>query len=1188
MKNAKTCCGTLAVAFCVAAASSANARSLLYYYDFDTVKNGALVYTGVNKGTGTLEPTFKQSGSNPLGFVSGGALGSSYAFSETSSSSLWLGDGSASLGCNTDRGFTISFWVKANTSHNAWSDFFGFRLNGVDYRMEYIANNNNNVAFYYYPAKTGATNPAVRIDGSGTIITELTSGEWRHVAIVAKPNGKNSIGTGAFYVSGEKIANLNFFRGGNLQQLHIGSCVRQQLYDDKDRAGNTGGTCLDELALFDYPATDEQVKWLAKFKPAQPTAGPGREMPYCWHFDTTNKTFGATAKVNSGTGTQVAFLWGDEQNGANTTGYITEPTANAALGTAYAMNAGNRATWRINAGSGLGPTVGSGFTFSFWMRGNAKPTAWTDCFTFGLSCGQYMRYEFNSSSPTAGVNIYGGSNTGPHTRKNDTWQHYCAVWNDAEQMIDYYQDGEFKWRSSYGVTPDPAHVVTTMMAGRQSHENTGAWRLQGNKGNINPYVFVDEVAMFNHSLSPAQIQWLTNNVPCLPPLDATNIVRTVSANGVWAGGRASWGVKEWDGSAWTDTTRTTIYPALEDTEVEVSVTLADGVELTNDTFITPKRLALSAATSAALPVSATLKTTADSRFAPEALDIGDGLQITVPLYAVSVGGTLTLGTDSKIVLDVSNYDGINDIALVTDGITLPAGETDALVHFGVTDNRFALSLSADGKTVYAKLDTVAATATWTGAGDGTSLGSAANWECRNGSGTVLPDALPCELTRVIVCSGSTALNAPAGTTIPWQYLRIEAGNATLAADSVDLCGIPVLCVPEGVTVNLNGKELHLNGQLEGTGTFTSSLAGGELHVDVPEGTSTTNATVLFTGSLKLVKDGDGTFVAACAKQAYTGGTVVTNGTLKLGTNNLPLGAKNASVKICAGAVYDMNGYYSTSSCIYAYDLAGTIRSKTSVSGGGYNTAIRILGGTFVVSGDDARLELSNVYFACPDTTPAMFTMNGHTLTFDGMNYVGLGAFRSNDYGKWVFTGGSCIYEWLNGYGPRNVDVEVYAPALFKLKGNADVGGLVYEGTTWQKNAVVSHLLVLGRYVAGPCHLPIQMCNGSTLDLSAITGSFDLTNTVANTASACSGVIGDMTFQSGTAETPSIINVNLAGKTDLTAIRRSESPYVVTWPSQPANVEFVLDAQSLADGYRIYPEAGGLRLKRFMGVMILVR
>lgn len=143
--------------------------------------------------------------------------------------------------------------------------------------------------------------------------------------------------------------------------------------------------------------------------------------------------------------------------------------------------------------------------------------------------------------------------------------------------------------------------------------------------------------------------------------------------------------------------------------------------------------------------------------------------------------------------------------------------------------------------------------------------------------------------------------------------------------------------------------------------------------------------------------------------------------------------------------------------------------------------------------------------------------------------------------------------------------------------------------SWEKNTVVSHLLVYGRYVAGPCHLPINMRNGSTLDLSKITGSFDLTNTVANTASFVpDGVIGDMIFQPGTAEKPSIINVNLAGKTDLRAIRKSESPYVVTWLSQPANVEFVLDAQSKANGYRISPEAGGLRLNRTMAFMILVK
>ena len=921
-------------------------------------------------------------------------------------------------------------------------------------------------------------------------------------------------------------------------------------------ATNTG---IDELAVFDYPVTAEQVKWLAKYKPAQPASGPGRAMPICWLLDTGDDSTGGVQPTNYGTGTDVAYKW--ETSYAN---WVSV----GAFGSTRAFHMNSKATFRVDGASavdGLGATLGSGMTLSFWIKApKSLNPLWRDFMSFHLG-NRYERFEWNSNNPV-GIYFYGTSNSSADIKLGEnTWQNVCMVWNAETSRFDFYLDGQKNAAYLSFSSPSATEALKSFTVGGQVFDAKGATRTTS--GNAN--TFIDEVAIFNYSVSPAQAMWLANNVPCLPPFDTTNLVRTVSANGAWAGGLASWTVREWDdvNEAWANTTRTTIYPALEDTEAEVAVALADGVELTNDTFVTPKRLALTAATSAALPVSATLKASAGSRFAPEALEIGEGLQLTVPLYAVNVGGTLTLGAGSKITFDVSNYDGIGDVALATGGIALPAGETDALTHFAVTDNRFELSLSADGKTVYAKLNNVAATATWTGAGDGTSLNSAANWECRNGSGGVLQDVLPCELTRVIVCSGSAALNAPVGTTIPWQYLRIEAGNATLAADSVDWRGIPVLCVPEGVTVDLNGKELHLNGSLEGKGTITSSVAGGELHIDVPEGSSTTNATVVFTGSLKLVKDGDGTFTAACAKQAYTGGT---------------------SVKICAGAVYDMNGCFSTSSCIYAYDLAGTMRSSTASSANGYNNAYRILGGTFVVSGDDARLELSNVYFACPDTTPAMFTMNGHTLTFDGTGYVGLGAFRSNDYGKWVFTGGDCLYEWLNGYGPNNVDVEVYAPARFKLKGNADVGGLVYEATSWSKNQVVSHLLVLGRYVAGPCHLPIQMRNGSTLDLSAITGSFDLTNAVANTTAACSGVIGDMTFQSGTAEAPSVINVNLAGRTDLIALKNSESPYVVTWPSQPANVDFVLDAQSKADGYRIYPEAGGLRLKRFMGVMILVR
>ena len=83
-----------------------------------------------------------------------------------------------------------------------------------------------------------------------------------------------------------------------------------------------------------------------------------------------------------------------------------------------------------------------------------------------------------------------------------------------------------------------------------------------------------------------------------------------------------------------------------------------------------------------------------------------------------------------------------------------------------------------------------------------------------------------------------------------------------------------------------------------------------------------------------------------------------------------------------------------------------------------------------------------------------------------------------------------------------------------------------------------------------------MQNGSTMDLRAWPADSGWPM-----YSRFTGGKKDIGFASGTAEAPSIVNVNLAGRTDLNAVRKSENPYVVTWSSQPANVNFVLDAQS---------------------------
>ena len=1162
----------LIVAVAIAAsAMAANARSLIHYFDFDTLRDGSLAYAGVDKGTRPADFTFKNNGSASLGYTTG-ALGSDHAFYSSNKSSIWLGDGSASLGCGTTQGFTISFWCKPSASHEKWSDFFGFRVGGMSYRFEYSTANSS--AFTLYSSTEDLLSPDT---GEFLYYSGATANTWHHFAIVATPNGTNSIGTCALFINGGKVGDVLLRVAGDLQQINIGTWQREGNGNDRKKGANNTG--IDEVAVFDYPATAEQLKWLAKYKPAQPANGPGRAMPICWLLDTASEgTEGSGTGVkatNSGTGTWAAYKWRYAD--------YAKYTAPGALGSIYGFDLNNRCTLRVDssAADGLGATLGSGMTISFWVKApNTMTRLWRDLMSFRVG-NRYERFEWDVSNPI-GFCIYGtnGKAGDPSPRAvtltANTWQHICMTWNEAESRFDFYRSGERQGHhvpiSSYSAS----EALKSFMIGELSFSETGANRDNGYEANV----FLDEVAIFNHSLSPNQIAWLANNIPCLPPLDATNLVRTVTTSGAWAGGLASWTVREWDevGEAWTNTTRTTIYPTLEDTEVEVAVTLADGVELTNDTFVTPKKLVMTAV--GASPSAATLKPAADSRFAPQALEIGEGLQLTVPLYDVKVGGTLTLGAGSKITFDVSNYDG-GDVALVTDGIALPAGESDALAHFAVTDNRFAVSLSTDGKTVYAKLDNIAATATWTGAGDGTSLDSAANWECCNSSGTVLPNILPCELTRVIV-SGSVPFNVPEGTTIPWQYLRFEADDVSLLQDC-DWRGLgDVVTVPPGKTVNLNGHKLYIN-DFDGEGTFTSGVAGGELHIDVPEGATYENGPATLAGSLKLVKEGLGTFLVTREWHTYAGGTVIDKGILKSGVtggiarvNRGAIGTNGSTITVNEEGTIDVNGHVE----YHDYKLVlngGTMKNGAAVSLSNWTQWSN------VSLGDDSTFELIygyGLYGASSGATT--LDLGGHTLTvnlWQSQNFLLYHTTVKN--GTVDVTNGGYLVADRTAVVATNADFRINCALNIKVPFSVRNYEAIYPYNYNQGTAAMN---VYGVFKpVTNFYYGCTMQNGSTMDLRAwpVDSGWPM-------YSRFTGGKKDIGFASGTAEAPSIVNVNLAGRTDLNAVRKSENPYVVTWSSQPANVNFVLDAQSRANGYRIYSEPEGLRLKRFTGFMILVK
>ena len=125
-------------------------------------------------------------------------------------------------------------------------------------------------------------------------------------------------------------------------------------------------------------------------------------------------------------------------------------------------------------------------------------------------------------------------------------------------------------------------------------------------------------------------------------------------------------------------------------------------------------------------------------------------------------------------------------------------------------------------------------ASWTGgAGDG-SVANPANWNCVNGYGQQVPDALPTQDTYVSI-SGSLNIQIPSGTSLTAK--SVHFGDCTLAADC-DWRGLSGALM-EG-RIDLAGHRLYV-AELQGTGVIASSgpvpeivLTGARLWLDASE------------------------------------------------------------------------------------------------------------------------------------------------------------------------------------------------------------------------------------------------------------------------------------------------------------------------------------------------------------------
>ncbi len=420
----------------------------------------------------------------------------------------------------------------------------------------------------------------------------------------------------------------------------------------------------------------------------------------------------------------------------------------------------------------------------------------------------------------------------------------------------------------------------------------------------------------------------------------------------------------------------------------------------------------------------------------------------------------------------------------------------------------------------------------------------------------------------------------------------EPGKITLSGDC-DWSALGNALVADGTTIDLNGHNLALasissdyvgtvitnsNDAVQSTVTFTA-----------PEGKASTNG-VAICGNVKVVKKGPGPYYAYATGCTYTGGTFIDEGTAQppdgTGTNDIYSYDKFKAfglgeIVVASNAVFDLRANY-------AY------RDRVVLAGGTLTNNKADMTKTDWGGSGIGRLEADSALRATPHsivfgdnsaTKGGDMDLGGHTLTvdIDGSGkrlYLRCAKIENGKIdirtGGWLQVVNACV--------ATNVDFKMNCA----LEINATLSVRDYEaiwtsGNTGHNKGTAA-MNVHGAFRPNPSHDRFYGCtmqDGSTIDLSGRTGAFSTLSTFTTGST-------NLQFAAG-----ANVTVNLAGRTDLKTIMKSESPYIVTWPEglgPAANVTFKVDAETKRAGLKIVrdDEHNALRLARAGGFMLIVK
>lgn len=294
-----------------------------------------------------------------------------------------------------------------------------------------------------------------------------------------------------------------------------------------------------------------------------------------------------------------------------------------------------------------------------------------------------------------------------------------------------------------------------------------------------------------------------------------------------------------------------------------------------------------------------------------------------------------------------------------------------------------------------------------------------------------------------------------------------------------------------------------------TATITSSAAGGELHVNVPENTAVTNSAVNITGHVKFVKEGAGTFVSKRTELYYDGGNEIVEGKLITaegsGSNRdwsaayRTLGATGKTMTVRKNGTLDIAGNYEYGNYSIVLD-GGTLRSgkviDTSPINQTTNTSWNGIGKLSLTTNSTFYLR-SDTLFSGWDDTP--INLNGHELLFQ-MHIDSKNVWMAKD-----MTNGTIRLTPDNG-GKRKF-------AIFKRNVDArtvdviDEAGCISPLTTFSVRSYISKASTGTDFWNGTARMYVYgtftpvtdyfygctMMDGSTIDLSGRSGTLSLTS-----------------------------------------------------------------------------------------------